>query len=57
VPYEEVYERGVAEEMFHRAPAIDKITAAIGWRPTVDLDGILESVIAYTRASQAPSPT
>jgi UDP-glucose 4-epimerase len=57
VPYEEVYERGVAEEMFHRAPAIDKITAAIGWRPTVDLDGILESVIAYTRTSQAPSPT
>jgi UDP-glucose 4-epimerase len=57
VPYEEVYERGVAEEMFHRAPAIDKITAAIGWRPTVDLDGILQSVIAYTRTSQAPSPT
>jgi UDP-glucose 4-epimerase len=57
VPYDEVYERGVAEEMFHRAPAIDKITAAIGWRPSVDLDGILDDVIAFTRETQAPSPT
>ena len=54
VPYEEVYEGGIAEEMFHRAPAIDKITAALGWRPTIDLDGILADVIAHT---QAPSPT
>jgi UDP-glucose 4-epimerase len=57
VPYEEVYERGVAEEMFHRAPAIDKIAASIGWRPTKDLDGILDDVIAFTKAGQAPSPT
>ena len=56
VPYEEVYEGGVAEEMFHRAPAIDKISSAIGWQPTVDLDGILADVIAFTK-SQAPSPT
>jgi nucleoside-diphosphate-sugar epimerase len=48
VPYDEVYEGGIAEEMFHRAPAIDKIAAAIGWRPTIDLDGILADVIAYT---------
>jgi len=39
-----------------RAPAIDKIAAAIGWRPTIDLDGILADVVAHTRA-QAPSPT
>jgi UDP-glucose 4-epimerase len=57
VPYEEVYERGVAEEMFHRAPAIDKIASAIGWRPSVDLDGILDDVIAFTKTNQAPSPT
>jgi UDP-glucose 4-epimerase len=57
VPYEEIYEGGIAEEMFHRAPAIDKIAAAIGWRPTIDLDGILADVIAHTRESQAPSPT
>jgi UDP-glucose 4-epimerase len=54
VPYEEIYEGGVAEEMFHRAPAIDKITAAIGWEPTIGLDGILEDVIADNR-SRVPS--
>jgi UDP-glucose 4-epimerase len=57
VPYEEVYEGGVSEEMFHRAPAIDKITAAIGWRPTMELDGIIEDVVSYTRSTQATSPT
>jgi UDP-glucose 4-epimerase len=57
VPYEDVYERGVAEEMFHRAPAIDKIASAIGWQPSISLDGILDDVIAYTKATQAPSPT
>ena len=51
VPYEEVYEGGVAEEMFHRAPAIDKIEAAIGWRPTLELDGILADVIAHTKTA------
>jgi UDP-glucose 4-epimerase len=45
VPYEEVYADGIAEEMFHRAPAIDKIEAAIGWRPTIDLDGIIADVV------------
>ena len=57
VPYEEVYEGGIAEEMFHRAPAIDKIATAIGWQPTIDLDGILADVIAYTKEVQAPSRT
>ena len=57
VPYDDVYERGVAEEMFHRAPAIDKIASATGWRPSRDLDGILDDVIAFTKARQAPSPT
>jgi UDP-glucose 4-epimerase len=57
VPYEEVYEGGVAEVMFHRAPAIDKIAAAIGWRPTIDLDGILADVIAFTKETQTASPT
>jgi UDP-glucose 4-epimerase len=45
VPYEEVYGHGV-EEMFQRMPAIDKINEAVGWSPTVDLDGILAEVIA-----------
>ena len=55
VPYEEVYEGGIAEEMFHRAPSIDKIEAAIGWLPVIDLDGILADVIAFTKAAREPA--
>jgi nucleoside-diphosphate-sugar epimerase len=56
VPYDEVYEVGI-EDTLHREPAIEKVTAAIGWQPTIDLDGILADVIEHTRESQAPSPT
>jgi UDP-glucose 4-epimerase len=56
VPYDEVYEVGI-EDTLHREPAIEKVTAAIGWSPTIDLDGILADVISHTRAAQAPSPT
>ena len=49
VPYDEVFEGGVTEEMFHRAPAIGKIKQAIGWEPTIGLDGILADVIESIR--------
>jgi nucleoside-diphosphate-sugar epimerase len=49
VPYEEVFDRGIEEEMFHRAPSIEKIAAAVGWRPTIDLDGILADIVAHAR--------
>ena len=39
--------------MLHRIPAIDKITAAIGWEPTRTLDDILDDVIAFERSAQA----
>jgi UDP-glucose 4-epimerase len=48
VPYEQVYGHGI-EEMFQRMPAIEKITAAVGWAPTIDLDRILDEVVAHTR--------
>jgi UDP-glucose 4-epimerase len=51
VPYEEVFDRGIEEEMFHRAPSIEKIAAAVGWRPTIDLDGILADIVAHARAA------
>jgi UDP-glucose 4-epimerase len=54
VPYEEVFDRGIEEEMFHRAPSIEKIRAAVGWRPTIDLEGILADIVAQARAA---SPT
>jgi UDP-glucose 4-epimerase len=52
VPYEEVFERGIEEEMFHRAPSIDKIAGMVGWHPTIDLDAIVADVVAHSRASE-----
>jgi UDP-glucose 4-epimerase len=49
VPYDEVYGQGI-EDMLHRQPSIDKISSAVGWEPTVGLDGILEDVIHHVRA-------
>jgi UDP-glucose 4-epimerase len=51
VPYEQVY--GGIEDMLHRIPSIDKITAAIGWEPAFDLQRILADVIQHTRAATA----
>jgi len=52
VPYEKVYGTGI-DDMLHRLPSIDKITAAIGWQPDRTLDEILSDVIAYTRGTAA----
>jgi UDP-glucose 4-epimerase len=49
VPYDEVYGQGI-EDMLHREPSIDKISGAVGWEPTVTLDGILADVIRHIRA-------
>ena len=48
VPYDEVYGQGI-EDMLHRQPSIDKVSAAIGWQPTRSLDEILADVLAHTR--------
>jgi UDP-glucose 4-epimerase len=48
VPYDQVYGQGI-DEMFHRAPAIDRIESAIGWRPTLSLDEIVADVIEHLR--------
>jgi UDP-glucose 4-epimerase len=50
VPYEEAYGQGI-EDMYHRAPSIEKVSAAIGWRPTRVLDEILADVIRSTRTA------
>ena len=54
VPYEEVYGQGI-EEMYQRIPSIEKIRAAIGWEPTVDLDGILAEVVGDAGAAERRS--
>ena len=46
VPYDEAYEEGF-EDMPRRVPDISKANQHIGFKPTVDLNGILTSVIAF----------
>lgn len=44
VPYEEAYETGF-EDMHRRVPDINKIKAAIGWKPKISLDRTLRNII------------
>jgi nucleoside-diphosphate-sugar epimerase len=53
IPYNEVYGQGI-EDTLHREPSIDKIGAAIGWRPTLELEQILADVIEHTRRAPVP---
>jgi nucleoside-diphosphate-sugar epimerase len=52
VPYDEAYEEGL-EDMPRRVPDISKVGALTGFRPTMTLDGILQSVIEYYSGRQA----
>lgn len=48
IPYDQAYEAGF-EDMPRRVPDISKVTALVGYRPTVELDEILTRVIEYFR--------
>ena len=52
VPYDEAYEEGF-EDMPRRVPDTSKVGALTGFRPTMPLDGILQSVIEYYSGRQA----
>jgi UDP-glucose 4-epimerase len=52
VPYDEVYGVGI-EDTLHREPAIGKIEAATGWRPSLDMGQILHDVIDHVRGTSA----
>ncbi|MBI5567049.1 MAG: GDP-mannose 4,6-dehydratase [Chloroflexi bacterium] len=49
IPYAQAYAAGF-EDMRRRVPGIDKIAAAIGWQPRIQLDQTLDEVITETRA-------
>jgi nucleoside-diphosphate-sugar epimerase len=51
VPHDQVYGLGI-EDVLHREPSIEKINAAIGWKPTHDLDRILADVVADLRHAE-----
>ncbi|MBZ9578190.1 GDP-mannose 4,6-dehydratase [Patescibacteria group bacterium] len=46
IPYDKAYEEGF-EDMQRRVPDISKIQDLIGYKPTMNLEGILKSVIEY----------
>ncbi|MDQ3821143.1 MAG: GDP-mannose 4,6-dehydratase [Acidobacteriota bacterium] len=46
MPYDEAYEEGF-EDMPRRVPDISKVSALVGFRPRMSLDGILQSVIDF----------
>ncbi|HXF39840.1 MAG TPA: GDP-mannose 4,6-dehydratase, partial [Blastocatellia bacterium] len=48
VPYDEAYEAGF-EDMMRRVPDISKIRNLIDYHPTINLEGILSSIIEYHR--------
>jgi UDP-glucose 4-epimerase len=52
VPYSEAYESGF-EDMRRRMPDIAKISALIGYKPTHDLDDILDEVIKHFKSRPA----
>jgi UDP-glucose 4-epimerase len=52
IPYDQAYEAGF-EDMPRRVPDLTKIRAAIGYEPTVDLDGILARVIESMAGARA----
>lgn len=50
VPYRDAYGSDDFEDMPRRVPSLEKIHAAIGWEPRIQLDETLQSVIAYERS-------
>ena len=56
VPYDEAYEEGF-EVMPRRIPDISKVNAQVGFKPEMDLEGILKSVIDFHSGQQAPLKT
>lgn len=56
VPYDEAYEEGF-EDMPRRVPDVSKANQHIGFAPSVDLEGILASVIAFHSGRQTQEKT
>ena len=48
VPYDQAYEPGF-EDMPRRVPALQKLEGITGFRPSIPLNDIVDSVIAYSR--------
>ncbi len=52
IPYDQAYEEGF-EDMLRRVPSLEKIKKFIGYKPTTNLDQIIQSVVDYERSRTA----
>lgn len=52
IPYREAYGEGF-EDMQRRVPCIDRISAAIGWKPALTINDIIDDVAAGIRQHQS----
>ncbi len=50
IPYDKAYEEGF-EDMQRRVPDTTRVKGAVGFNPTVDLEGIIKSVVEYNKKS------
>lgn len=48
IPYDKAYEEGF-EDMQRRFPSTERLYLLTGWKPTKNLEGILQSVIEYVK--------
>jgi len=48
IPYDKAYEEGF-EDMQRRVPDTTKVNNAVGFAPTINLEGIIKSVVEYCR--------
>jgi UDP-glucose 4-epimerase len=55
IPYEQAYEAGF-EDMQRRIPDIAKVRHIIGYSPTIDVDMMLERIIAFQREAVRSQP-
>ncbi|MHC4994489.1 MAG: NAD-dependent epimerase/dehydratase family protein [Planctomycetota bacterium] len=56
VPYDEAYGQKGFDDLRRRVPDLSRITEAIGFKRTRDLDQIITEITEYERARRAPEP-
>jgi len=56
IPYDQAYDAGF-EDMPRRVPDLSKVRSLIGYEPRVDLDEIIERVVADMRVAVSEAPS
>ena len=54
IPYEEAYEEGF-EDMHRRVPSIEKVQTLVGYKPSLDVVGIISKITEYFQTKGSPA--